>query len=301
MAEGSGEKRDRDNIWYSFRTEELELLLAAAGTKSWYGPEKGLTRKAVSREEVNRLLAGMYRKGIVSFDDGRLVMADEQKKIAEVIRDAAACASSVCGVKSGVPYIAYFCTGKVVILRADVAGSGRVVIKMIDEADWPGFLLEESPVVCRTAGAGGRKNADENASADFAGGESSGSDDNKCGGLASAELEINGEGLRRAGTELAGCGDVLKKISSELYSSISQADDMDRGMFKSLDDAQKTLELKGLKLDAMAEVLVKAADEADRAEKMILDHEALMKAANMKPGESDLAGMTEALEKAVKK
>ena len=301
MAESPGEKRDQDNIWYSFRTEELELLLAAAGTKSWYGPENSLAGKTVSREEMNRLLAGMYRKGIVSFENGRLVMAEEQKEIAEVIRDATACASSVCGVKSGVPYIAYFCGGKVVILRADVAGSGRVVVKIMDEADWPGFMLEESPVVCRKAGAGGRKNADENASADSNGGECGGPDDNKCGGLASVELEINGEGLRRAGTELAGCGDVLKRISSELYSTISQADDMDRGVFKSLDDAQKTLELKGLKLDAMAEVLVKAADEADRAEKMILDHEALMKAAKVKPGESDLAGMTEALEKAVKK
>ena len=293
MAEGSGEKRDQDNIWYSFRMEELELLLAAAGTKSWYGPEKGLAGKAISREEMNRLLAGMYRKGIVAFDDGRLVMADEQKEIAEVIRDAAACASSVCGVKSGVPYIAYFCGGKVVILRADVAGSGRVVVKMMDEADWPGFLLEESLVIYSGFGVGERKDADRNTSRN--------PDSDECYGLASVELEINGEGLRRAGTELAGCGDVIKRISSELYSTISQADDIDRGVFKLLDDVQKTLELKSLKLDAMAEVLVKAADEADRAEKMILDHEALMKAANVKPGESDLTGMAEALEKAVKK
>lgn len=292
MAEGCG-KQDRDNIWYSFRTEELELLLSAAGAKNWYGPSGHSDRQEVSRADINRLLAGMYRKGMVSFDDGRLVMSEEQKEIAEVIRDAAACASSVCGVKSGVPYIAYFCGGKAVIIRTDIAGSGKVIVKLIDEADWPEFLLNESQTVCGIAGAGGRKDVDE---------KTSGSPDgDECGGSAGAKLEIHSEGLRRSGTELAGCGDVLKRISSELYSTISQADDMDRGVFKSLDDAQKTLELKGLKLDAMAEVLVKAADEADRAEKMILDHEALMKAANMKPGESDLAGMTEALEKAVTK
>ena len=293
MAEGPGEKRDQDNIWYSFRTEELKLLLSAAGTKSWYGLGGDLSGKAVSREEVNRLLAGMYRKGIVSFDDGKFVMAEEQKKITEVIRDASAVASSVCGVKSGIPYIAYFCSGKAVILRADLAGSERVIVKTMDESDWPGFLIEESTAVRSTAGAVGRKDADENTSAE--------SNGDGCGSPAGAELEINGEGLRRAGTELAGCGDVLKRLSSELYSTLSHADDMDRGVSRSLDDAQKTLELKGLKLDTMAEVLVKAADEADRAEKMILDHEALMKAAKMKPGESDLAGMAEALEKAVKK
>lgn len=292
MAEGCG-KQDRDNIWYSFRTEELELLLSAAGAKNWYGLPGHSDRQEVSRADINRLLAGMYRKGMVSFDDGRLVMSEEQKRITEIIRDASSRAASRCGVKSGIPYIAYFCRGKAVIIRTDIAGSGKVIVKLIDEADWPEFLLNESQTACWSTGAGGRKNAGGNTSGDL--------DGDECGGSAGAKLEMNSEGLRRSGTELAGCGDVLKRLSSELYSTLSHADSLDRGIVRALNDAQKTLELKGLRLDTMSEVLVRVADEADRAEKMVLDHEALMKTADMKPGEIDLTDMAGSLEKAVRK
>ncbi|MBR2548043.1 MAG: hypothetical protein IKF07_07635 [Eubacterium sp.] len=299
MAGDPGEKKKNDNIWYSFSTKELELLLAAAGAKKWYSPAGDRSSRAVSREVVNRLLAGMYRKGILAFDDGRIVMSEEQEKITEIIKDASAVASSVCGVKSGIPYIAYFCRGKAAVLRADIAGRGRVIVKMIDDVDWPGFLLEESQAVYSAAGAGKRKDddirrdTDENFSGELNG--------ISCGSRTGTELKISGEGLRRAGTELAGCGDILKRLSSELYTTLSGADKMDHGCVKALDEAQKTLELNGLRSDAMAEVLIRTADEADRAEKMILDHEALMKAAHVRPGESDLADMSETLDKAVRK
>lgn len=282
MGKGADGKSEQDNIWYGFRIDELRLLLAAAGAGSWYGPADGSSGKAIRQEDVNRMLADLYRKNIVTFEDGRLVMADEQKMITETIRDASAVATSYCGVKSGVPYTAYFCGGKAVIMRTDIAGSGRIIVRMIDGKDWPEFLLSESQMVCRPAGA---------------------STDGSCQSDASSEteLEINGEGLRRAATELEGCGDALKRISSELYSTISKADRAAGNGFDRLDEAQKTLEINGLGIGRMAEMLVRIADEAEQAEKMILDHEALMKAARMRSDESDLTGITETLEKAVRK
>lgn len=301
MAECPDEKENQDNIWYSFRTEELELLLAAAGAKSWYGPAGGDPGRPVSREEVNRLLAGMYSKGIVTFAGGRVVMADDQMKIAEIISDASAYAAPASGVRHSVPYVAYFSGGKAAVLRADIAGSGKIIVKLIDEADWPEVLIGECQAGCRIGRQGRSKGTDKDVSGDTSAGVRADKDGCPGNSKPGAELKINSEGLRRAGTELAGCGDVLKRIASELYSTISQADSADREAIQKFDEAQKTLELKGLKLDTMAEVLVRVAGEADQAEKMILDHEALMKAANMKAGESDLAGMAEALDKAVKK
>ena len=113
------------------------------------------------------------------------------------------------------------------------------------------------------------------------------------------EIGISGEGLNMAGTELAECGKSLRQISVELAAIMRESGECRDEMLIS-EKAQKTLGLRANTLDTMAEVLFRIAEEADSAEKMILDHEALIKVKAEAPETHDLAGMAEALRKAVK-
>lgn len=141
MTGDSGINRDQSNTWYSFQKGELELLLAALGISSWYGIGDTYAAQEIKQADVNRLLADMFGRGIVSFDDGRLIISEEQKEIAGVIGNARTCIVSVSAVDGGMTCASYCCEDKAAVLRADVAG--RVIVRLLDIKDWPSFILCE--------------------------------------------------------------------------------------------------------------------------------------------------------------
>ena len=78
---------------YYIEGKELELLLAGVKMKAWYGlslrPAEG--EDPVTREDIHRILAGLYQKGYVSWDENVIRMQKPVSDLIRIMKDADSC------------------------------------------------------------------------------------------------------------------------------------------------------------------------------------------------------------------
>ena len=78
---------------YYIEGRELELLLAGVKMKAWYGlslrPDGG--EDSVTREDIHRILAGLYQKGYVSWDDEVIRMQEPVSDLVRILKEADSC------------------------------------------------------------------------------------------------------------------------------------------------------------------------------------------------------------------
>ena len=81
-----------DNTMYTYLKEiELNALLCAAGVERWYGPGSDSTDTLKDREDLHRIMAELYRKGVLDWEDKTALITDPAGSIVRTIRDSAVC------------------------------------------------------------------------------------------------------------------------------------------------------------------------------------------------------------------
>ena len=87
------QKKGTEEIYF-IKAVELELLLAAAGLKSWYGIPIAGTTKNIKKEDIHTILAGLYQKDYISWDDQssvEIVLKEPVASLTRTLRDATHC------------------------------------------------------------------------------------------------------------------------------------------------------------------------------------------------------------------
>lgn len=81
-----------DSIVYTYLKEiELNALLVAAGVCRWYGPGSEAPDTLDDREDLHRIMAELYRKGVLDWDGDAAVISEPAGTVIRTIRDSKAC------------------------------------------------------------------------------------------------------------------------------------------------------------------------------------------------------------------
>ena len=83
---------DRTESYY-IEGRELELLLAGASMKSWFGLSLRAEGEgdSLTQEDIHRILAGLYQKGYVSWDQKVIRLQKPVSDLVRILKDADSC------------------------------------------------------------------------------------------------------------------------------------------------------------------------------------------------------------------
>ena len=126
--------------------DELNLLVAAGGIRTWFGPCFSREKIISSKEEINRIIAGLYSKRFIasSSDPGGNVDGSIAKAI-RIIGDAEICILIIWDDEGWMSYV--YPSGRelvqIEVSRNDIETLG---ISVIDNCDWIEEFIESMDV-----------------------------------------------------------------------------------------------------------------------------------------------------------
>ena len=86
-------KAKAQHEYYFIDTCELELLMAGALMKEWYGlsPRSDRDRQPLTEEEIHRILAGLYQKGYVTWEGETIKVKEPVSSLIRILKHAESC------------------------------------------------------------------------------------------------------------------------------------------------------------------------------------------------------------------
>lgn len=132
-----------NTMWYSMNLNEFYVILSALGVRRWYG--FGVTDEELpaSCEDVNRLLAELYKNEVISFDDAKVVLEKGYAEIFDVFKEAKKSVLSIRTSGSGKTVLSYHAGDKVVMTERDSADSSTIRMSLTSKSRWPRTILRE--------------------------------------------------------------------------------------------------------------------------------------------------------------
>ncbi|MBR0308418.1 MAG: hypothetical protein IJH92_05955 [Mogibacterium sp.] len=128
--------------------DEVRMLLVAAGVERWYGLDLSEGKDDEMDESyLNRILASLYRKQLVDWNDGRAHIAEPYKPAFRTLRDAGICILIENG-HSGRVRACYCSGGNVVSVERRTASGHEIELCVQTVSEWltemqsPGIMPE---------------------------------------------------------------------------------------------------------------------------------------------------------------
>ena len=132
-----------NTVWYSMNINEFYVILAALGIRKWYGFGVSDEDMPGTCEDVNRLLADLYRNEVISFDDAKLVLEKGYSEVFDVLKEAGKCILSIGAEGSGKTVISYMSGDQVVMTERDHAGEATIRMSLTSKSRWPRAIMRE--------------------------------------------------------------------------------------------------------------------------------------------------------------
>ena len=121
--------------------EEFILLLAAAGIKEWYGIDIGKKAEFINySSSVNRVLAELYRKGMVDWGPEKAKISESARPVMKVLKAAPVCITCESKAMPGLISGSYCSEGRVVMIERSTAGDGELRLTAMGSEEWYSFF-----------------------------------------------------------------------------------------------------------------------------------------------------------------
>lgn len=121
--------------------EEFILLLAAAGVRDWYGIDIGKKAEFINDEgSVNRVLAGLYRKGMIDWGQEKARISDTARPVMKILKEAPVCIMCESMAAPGLISGSYCSDGRVVMIERSIAGDGELRLTAMSAKEWYSFF-----------------------------------------------------------------------------------------------------------------------------------------------------------------
>lgn len=131
---------------YFVREEEMNLILAGAGVTKWYGLTSGsrvLREKVmVTKEDVYRILAGLYQKEYIEWENGAVRFLEPVNTMVVVLKNAKHFIQIESGQQEGFLKGCYFSRGKIVLLEKSILETDMLKFSLWEEKDFLAYLWE---------------------------------------------------------------------------------------------------------------------------------------------------------------
>lgn len=128
---------------YYLRDIELQILLAGNGKSRWYGFIQNRKNRDWNIREVYQALIGLYRKGFITWDEERIVVAEPIQTIAEIVGEADICVISKVLKKDLPTHSFYIHKKRVVLLERGQTQKDSLSLTLLGEEEWMELLFEE--------------------------------------------------------------------------------------------------------------------------------------------------------------
>lgn len=131
---------------YYLQETELKLLLAGLGLKEWYGlfSEREKTDIIREPEEVrNRILAGMYQKGLVSWKQGSVLIRQPYARILSLMLQKKTCVTMQLTDAGHTVCCCYLADQSVVMVQKSQREKAMLRIAEISVTEWLGLVDDD--------------------------------------------------------------------------------------------------------------------------------------------------------------
>lgn len=129
---------------YYLGEEEFYLLLAGKGIERWYGmssDEKGIALSGISAEDIYRILAGLYQKGLVSWEGDSVRLEGVASEMMKILLPSRCC-MRLEKPDSGEETIFYFYGNRAVMLELSRRENKTFRISILSQNDVLDVLTE---------------------------------------------------------------------------------------------------------------------------------------------------------------
>lgn len=123
--------------------EEFILLLAAAGVRDWYGIDIGKKTEFIDDEAaVNRILAELYRKGMIDWGAEKARISNSARPLMNVLRQAPVCIMCESTAMPDLISGSYCSDGNVVMIERSRSGGHELGLTCMNAEEWYSFFEE---------------------------------------------------------------------------------------------------------------------------------------------------------------
>lgn len=121
--------------------EEFILLLAAAGIREWYGIDIGNKTEFIDDEAaVNRILAELYRKGMIDWGAEKARISESARPIMNVLKRAPLCIMCESTAMPDLISGSYCSNGNVVMIERSRTGGHEIGLTFMNAEEWYSYF-----------------------------------------------------------------------------------------------------------------------------------------------------------------
>lgn len=130
---------------YYIKDEELHILLAGIGKKTWYGlAQTGSSDPIEKTEDIHRILAGLYQKEYITWEMDRVVILEPVYSMLQVLLYAKVCINARIMSERGPLRCHYFYGDQVLFMERSQREQNMLRMTMLCRKDWLKILVQES-------------------------------------------------------------------------------------------------------------------------------------------------------------
>lgn len=119
--------------------DALMIILAAAGMEKWYGFSQNVQEKDITTEYINKLLAGLYQEGYITWEDESVKVLEPLNSLVYIVMHSPECLL----IKGqGHADICYFADKKALVLEYGKQDIGKIKFSLWNEKKFIEHLWE---------------------------------------------------------------------------------------------------------------------------------------------------------------
>ena len=129
---------------FTFSKDEINTLLADTGLKKWCGPVGSNAGTALNtKEKLNAVLAGLYRDGVISWGEGRIIPEGILGAYLDTIKNSKNCIVTAGKESLGRRMVSYSNGDQCVVISPSDAEKGSFMMRGYSAVEWADLLMDE--------------------------------------------------------------------------------------------------------------------------------------------------------------